>query len=81
MDRDLESITPIGFELGSRELVVDQEDALVDSVRSQEASRDGKIILPDHTRSGGEFVWVGRSSSPVPPRKALRQRVAGQKIR
>ena len=38
VNSDLEGITPIGFELGSRELVVDQQDALVDSVRSQKAS-------------------------------------------
>lgn len=41
---DLEGITPVGFKGRSRELVVDQDDASIDAIRRNVATRDGEVV-------------------------------------
>ena len=71
MYRNLEGVAPICRNLRSWELIVDEKDALVDTIWCNKAAADGEVISSDHTCSGRLLIWICGGGTPIPPREAL----------
>lgn len=76
----LNRVSPIGFDEGGRELTVDQDDALVDPIRGDEATLDGEIVASDDPGGWRVFIRVTVVRRSRSPREALRQRVVREEV-
>lgn len=76
----LNGVSPIRFDQWARELTVDQDDALVDPIRGDEATLDGEVVGSDDPGGRRLFIRVAVVRRPGSPRIALRQRVVRQEI-
>lgn len=82
VNSDLDGVSPVGLDHGSRVLAVDQKCRDLISVRRYRSSADGPVVAPDRTGSRSLAVRVGTLHSPVTPWLAvLHGSIVGQEER
>ena len=78
LDCDLDNITPIGLDSGTRESAVDKKYRSLVAVRGDSSPADSPVIVPNNTGEGSAGVGIVAVVTQAPPRKSVRHGIVSQ---